>query len=212
MARIRRTNPDPTVREIPCAYVDTETTSIRNPWLPLGRRTWEVAVRRVEPDGYRTTFAAYVDGVDLTGADTESLTIGGFYRRYPMITGVTAPGVFRMSEAEVAGRLASLLAGVQLVAFNVAFDADNFSWMLHRHGHDPEPWDYHTLELTGAAAVHLGWAPPYRGSEMLGALGINPTLYQAHTAADDARLHEDVHTAITAPAWRRRAGLDTAAG
>jgi len=64
-------------------YVDTETTSLREPHLPGGRRTWEVALIRVPGDGTpaRAAWLQIID-VDLADADPESLRVGRFHERW----------------------------------------------------------------------------------------------------------------------------------
>jgi hypothetical protein len=200
VARIHRVSDDPTVQEIPLAFVDTETTHVRNPFLPGGRRPWEVAVRRRDPDGRIRRFGAIIEDVDLTGADPQSLEIGGFYQRHPRHGGWMGTfGSALMPEVDVAHHLADVLAGAQLVALNVGFDALNFSWLLSKRGLEDETWDYHSFDLGTATSLLLGWRPPYSGSGLAKRLGVLPEAFgKAHIAPSDAAWHEGWYDAL----WR----------
>lgn len=82
-------------------YVDTETTSLREPHLPGGRRAWEVALIRVFADG-RPAKASWlqVTDVDLADADPAALVKGRWRERWTGPTQHAPPPVFGELEGE----------------------------------------------------------------------------------------------------------------
>ncbi|MEU8227262.1 hypothetical protein [Kribbella sp. NPDC048915] len=68
---------------MPTLFVDLETTSVREPWLPGGRRIWQLAVIRREDDGRETPYNRFVriDELDLSTA--ASCSAGRTCRRPP---------------------------------------------------------------------------------------------------------------------------------
>lgn len=81
------------------ATVDTETTSLREPHRPGGRRAWEVAIIR-QPAGGGPSRAAWlqITDVDLSDADPASLAKGRFAERWG--TDTTETPVFGDLEGE----------------------------------------------------------------------------------------------------------------
>ncbi|MEU4604750.1 hypothetical protein AB0F43_17350 [Kribbella sp. NPDC023972] len=45
---------------MPILFVDLETTSVREPWLPGGRQIWQLAVIRREDDGNETAYNRFI--------------------------------------------------------------------------------------------------------------------------------------------------------
>jgi hypothetical protein len=162
------------------AYIDTETTGLREPHLPGGRRTWEYAVVRVSetPQGrlVRAAWAQIID-VDLTHADPASLNIGRFYQRWSRRPGGrydtaeadlsvfdggilpdrAAPRTLRLvgvTEAEAARQIEELTRGAVLVGSNPAFDAANFTDLLTRNGLAAGAWYHHHRDIPNMAT---GW-------------------------------------------------------
>ena len=73
---------------MPIVFVDLETTSVREPWLPGGRRIWQLAVIRREDDGRETPYNRFIrlDELELSTATQQSLEISRFHR-HPELNG-----------------------------------------------------------------------------------------------------------------------------
>lgn len=161
-------------------YVDTETTSLRDPWLPGGRRTWEVAIIRDSGVEVSAVWLQIVN-VNLAHANDESLRIGRFADRFTRAPGsrlpvgeldgptaihrpdgtvIDAPTRWRLqgvTEAEAARWINRLTAGTVLYGSRPEFDAANFADILRRHGvvdGDHLPWYHHSADIASQA---LGW-------------------------------------------------------
>lgn len=159
-------------------YCDTETTSLRDPHLPTGRRVWEVALVRVPEDGSRPLAAwLQITDVDLAHADPEALRIGRFTERFILETGDGATGfgplgrvvtrpwgdprpveLWGCTEANAGETIAYLTAGAVIAGSNPIFDMASFADLLRRHGQlgmAEEPrWYHHPRDVPNWAS---GW-------------------------------------------------------
>jgi len=162
-------------------YCDTETTSLREPHLPTGRRVWEVALVRVPEDGSRPLAAwLQVTDVDLAHADPEALRIGKFNERFvlgcddhagcargygPLGRAVARPWgdprpveLWGCTEANAGETIAQLTAGAVIAGSNPIFDMASFADLLRRHGQlgmAEEPrWYHHPRDVPNWAS---GW-------------------------------------------------------
>lgn len=141
----------------PIAVVDTETTGVHP-----GRRAWEVAIIRREPDGTEATLHAFVADVDLSAADPFGLKIGRFYERHPKFArtpefaaaidrarglGLEVPeDIPCLDEDELAPMIERMTRGAHLVGAVPNFDAEVFADMLRRHQLTPA-WHYHLVDV-----------------------------------------------------------------
>lgn len=191
----------------PIAFVDTETTGVHP-----GRRAWEVAIIRREPDGTERTLHAFVSDVDLSEADPFGLKIGRFYERHPRFARefgengmaeahrVSGDPVYA-TESRVAELVERMTRGAHLVGAVPNFDAEVFADMLRRWWLTPA-WHYHLVDVENLAVGYLaGRRPfdhnepvtlPWSSDDLTRACGVEP-------AGDDER-----HTALGDAKWAMR--------
>jgi hypothetical protein len=146
-------------------YADTETTSLRNPFLFAGRRTWEVAVIRADETGraVKATWLQIVD-VDLSDANPDSLRVGRFHERFSREEGPR--GIFGdlgdgrrvelhgVTEADAAAVIEEITRGAVIAGSNPSFDQLNFAELLGRNFLPAEGWYHHPRDVPNVAN---GW-------------------------------------------------------
>jgi DNA polymerase III epsilon subunit-like protein len=178
----------------PICFIDTETTGVHP-----GRRAWEIAIIRREPDGTETEWLGQVSDVDLSEADPFGLKIGRFYDRHPAYDGTHPDGVVYATEESIAPVVERFTRGAHLVGAVPNFDAEVFADMLRRHRLTPA-WHYHLIDVEALAVGYLhgketlgGPGPlPWKSDTLSRAIGVEP-------ASDDER-----HTALGDARWARR--------
>ncbi|MET9020463.1 hypothetical protein ABZV93_10805 [Actinopolymorpha sp. NPDC004070] len=206
----------------PLVFCDTETDGLASPWAPGGRRVWEIAAIRREPDGREHQFHAFVR-LDELGFDVDdpgevrrrSLDVGGFYQRHPQLVGspVAADHLNVVSYQTAAAGLLDLFAGrAVMVGVVPSFDAESFRHLLHATGLMPadaiapdptksepmsSPWRGRLVCVWSMVAGRTG-VPTYALDRAVVQhhLGIDPAHYAHHTAMGDARWARDVHDAV----------------
>lgn len=202
----------------PIAFVDTETTGIHP-----GRRAWEVAIIRREPDGQERTLHAFVADVDLSAADPYGLKIGRFYERHPGFArapevraaiaharqlGLEVPDDgLCLDEDELAPMVERMTRGAHLVGAVPNFDAEVFADMLRRHKLTPA-WHYHLVDVENLAVGYLaaklrhGWGLAAEVAEEITPPWSSETLSRicgVEPASEDER-----HTALGDAKWAMR--------
>lgn len=201
-------------------FIDTETTG-----LHPGRRAWEIAMIRRDPDGRQRELVMQVRDVDLSDADPIGLRIGGFYDRHRILGTrvILNDEVAAWEEEKVAGRVEQWTRGAHLVGVNPGFDAETLAPMLRRHRLVPS-WHYHLVDVLPMAAGYLHglarqdghecigsvktWSletasadppvPPWKSDAVAEQLGVEPPAEdERHTALGDARWAMRIYDAIT---------------
>lgn len=186
----------------PICFLDTETDGVHP-----GRKVWEVAAIRREPDGTERTYEAFVD-IDLSTADPFGLRIGGFYDRHPYgqhLSGrretyglATASTVSTLTVAEEVARITH---GAHIVGAVPNFDTEVLGALLCDQGLTPA-WHYHLVDIENLAVGYLAGrgkaiAPPWKSDELTELLGLDPTPEdEKHTALGDARWAMRVYDAV----------------
>lgn len=200
----------------PLAFVDTETTGVHP-----GRRAWEVAIIRREPDGTEDVALIQVADVDLSHADPFGLRVGRFYERHLAYapasstdarTVADAPDSYFITEFEASLIVERMTRGAHLVGAVPNFDAEVFADMLRRHQLTPA-WHYHLIDVEALAVGYIngrltearmhqpdvrmprwedGLGLPWRSDDLSMACGVVP-------AGDDER-----HTALGDAKWAMR--------
>ncbi len=196
----------------PVCFVDTETTALDRDV----RQVWEVAL--IEQDG---TEHVWQLPVDLSKADPISLAMNGFHKRrllppersFMQWDGKRRKyydkgeegGQHQHHPATFAGEFADLTRGMVLAGANTAFDEHGLWKLLRAHGQCPM-WHYRTLCVeTLAAGFIMGdtgmmekvvASPPYRHTDLVRALGVDPDSFDRHTALGDARMCKAVYEAV----------------
>lgn len=184
----------------PLVFLDTETTG-----LGLDDDIWEFAAIRRDPDGDTTTWHCHI---------THSLDKAA---RLPDEFRADHDARYRPDDAITPAELAYLLVTVvfavpvdtpydlrpHVIGAVPSFDTTRLELLLRRHDHVRPPWHHHiqdveTLALGYIAAMGrstvinrftgYAWRVPPIDSEQLSALlGVDPNLYEGHTALGDAR-------------------------
>lgn len=210
----------------PLAFIDTETTGVHP-----GRRAWEIAIIRREPDGQERTLHVFVVDVDLSEADPYGLKVGRFYERHPYFNGTVddalvddpwfgyrtgpMPATARLlAEGQAAGQVERLTRGAHLVGAVPNFDAEVFADMLRRHQVVPA-WHHHLIDVGSLAVGYLAGCAaenpfsahasvPWRSDDLSRACGVEPAGDdERHTALGDATWAMRLYDAITGTAATR---------
>jgi DNA polymerase III epsilon subunit-like protein len=161
-------------------FVDCETTGLD----PGRHEVYEIAL--IETDGSEHLW--WVKPEHLETAELGALVVGRYYERRPAKA---------TSAAKVAGEVARLTAGRQLVGACPWFDAGFLEAFLRRHGQAPA-WHHRHRCVESMVAGKVGRdAGGLRSSAM--ALGVAiPEEDDLHTALGDARLARAIYVTIMA--------------
>jgi hypothetical protein len=184
--------------------LDTETDGVHP-----GRKPWEIAIVRREPDGTETEWQAFVE-IDLSTADPFGLRVGRFYDRHPFGKALSAP----LGDATLAGpttsaydaafRVARMTHGAHIVGAVPNFDTETLDPLLREHGLLPA-WHYHLIDIESMAVGFLAGKgqpvrPPWKSDELVEALGVrDSTPEERHTAMGDVRSVMRMYDAIVPP-------------
>lgn len=169
----------------PICFIDTETTSLDR----YTREVWQVAIIRREPNGSEESYEAKVAGIDLSEASPASLKIGRFYDRYDMRhtqTPVMMPPNPYVHPASVAYAVERMTRGAHLVAAVPSFEDTSLAPLLKRHRLAPA-WHYHLVCIENVLAGWFGVVPPYSSDELSMRVGVDPTVFERHTAMGDVQ-------------------------
>ena len=186
---------------MPILFVDLETTSVREPWLPGGRQIWQLAVIRREDDGRETPYNRFIqlDELDLSVATERALEISRFHR-HPSLHGST--------ENVCSGREAAELM-VELTADEPVWvgaapwmDATDVLHLMHENGMvAPDaadvPWDFRLVCVISQLLGRTKAAPTAEIGEMAAAVGIDQRAYAIHDALADAYFVRDLYDALS---------------
>ena len=192
----------------PVAFCDIESTSLDRDLLQV----WEVALI-TEAEGEQVWHLP----VDLSRADPKSLSMNGFTERYNDWDTPAEDRPFRLWE--FAREFALYTRGLTLVGANPAFD-ERALWKLLRENGECPLWHYrpicvetlaagyllgvdveqgiandqHAQEAEAGAAVAR--SIPWKHTDLVRALGIDPDKFDRHSALGDARLCKAVWEVI----------------
>lgn len=141
----------------PIVFLDTETNG-----LHAGRRPWEIAWIRREPDGTESETCIHISDVDNTNADPKALQIGRFHERwqgrnFPALAGGGYAAVegdpIVMPEWRAAEAVEQDTRDAIIVGSTPNFDTETLAAMLRRHRLCPA-WHYKLIDIATLAA---GW-------------------------------------------------------
>lgn len=201
--------------DAPIVFLDTETTGLAR-LGPDAAEIWDIAAKRIDPDGTTSVWQAYVrhdldkakqlpdvfradhdaryrdaialgpDGLALWVADVFAVPAGTPYRLKPHVIGAVPD-----------------------------FDLTILERTLDVHGNDV-PWHHHITDVETLALGYLrGYddamrhcgqrsrpdllpsGPPWDSDAISTALGINPDHYARHTALGDVLWAEAIHAKVT---------------
>lgn len=189
--------------EAPVCFIDTETDGVHP-----GRKPWEIAAVRRDPDGTVTELDTFVE-IDLSTADPFGLRVGRFYDRHPLgrvLSGadasMTGSLMTRLGAAMV---VAKMTHGAHILGAVPTFDTETLDPVLREHQLLPA-WHYHiqcveTLAIGFLAAQGVILRPPYRSDEITAALGLAPVpAEEKHTAMGDVRWAMRIYDRVMAGA------------
>jgi hypothetical protein len=185
---------------MPIVFVDLETTSVREPWLPGGRRIWQLAVIRREDDGRETPYNRFIrlDELELSTATQQSLEISRFHR-HPELNG-SDDGV--CSGREAAKLMVELTADEPLwVGAAPWMDATDVLHLMHRNDLVPDdaadvPWDFRLVCVISQLLGRTNLPPTAEVGEMTALIGVDQSSYAIHDALADAYFVRDVYDAL----------------
>jgi hypothetical protein len=184
---------------VPICAIDTETDGIHP-----GRKPWEIAMIRREPDGTQREVSFFVE-IDLSTADPFGLKVGRFYERHPLgrvlsglddnnpVASWAHPHFKNLHEA--AFLVAEYTHGAHIVGAVPNFDTEIFDRMLREQKLAPA-WHYHLIDVENLAIGYLRAQGvddqvlplPWKSDDLMAALGIQPPAEEErHTALGDAR-------------------------
>lgn len=193
----------------PLAFIDCETTGLH----PTRHAIWEVALI---VDDRQVVYLPNLDPAEIADADPIALDIGRFHQRHPQGNAwrATKEGA-RLTDdpAAVAKDVARLTQGRHLVGAVPSFDAQRLEALMHRHGIVPG-WHYHLIDveamaigyLCGLGALNADYrrqmwvekrTPPWNSAELSKACGVEPDLFDKHTALGDALWAKAVYERLT---------------
>lgn len=196
---------------VPLCFLDTETDGVHQ-----GRKPWEIAMIRREPDGTERTSWFFVD-INLRTADPFGLKVGRFYDRHPVGIWLSTPVEvgekcpnFRTDGVtdtwQAAQTVARMTHGAHIVGAVPNFDTEILATLLREHGLTPS-WHYHLIDVENLA---VGWLAakdmqcnlPWKSDELMAAIGVEPaTEDERHTALGDARWAMRAYDAVMGGAW-----------
>jgi hypothetical protein len=184
----------------PIVFCDTETDGV----YP-GRKPWEIAIIRREPDGRETEWQAFVE-IDLsTTPDGFGIKVGKFHDRHPfgrLIAHQDDRGIGdALLPTQAAIKVAQLTHGAHIVGAVPNFDTETLAALLRNEGLIPA-WHYHLIDIENLAVGFLAArgepiAPPWRSDQLTEALGLPPIPEdERHTALGDARWAQRMYDAV----------------
>jgi oligoribonuclease (3'-5' exoribonuclease) len=187
-------------------FVDTETTGLD----PEHHEVWDIAL--IEEDG--TEHEWHLRPHSLHDADETALRLTRFYERveeagvreetieegYPKRARTVQRPRFwtRASAHQIAGEIATLTAGQHIVGAVPSFDARFLAKLLRSEGLAPA-WHYHLIDVETLIAGRLGLRPPLNSEDLSRAIGVEPQLFDRHTALGDARWVRAQYEAVYDP-------------
>jgi hypothetical protein len=184
----------------PLCFVDTETDGVHP-----GRKPWEIAMIRREPDGTEREMQCFI-AIDLATADPFGLSVGRFYDRHPLgrrlSRGPGAAGSARQKAVKDAAYLvAEFTHGAHIVGAVPNFDTEILAGLLREVGFTPA-WHYHLVDVENLAVGYLAGCgqqlqPPWSSDAITAALGLPPVAdADRHTALGDARWAKAIYDRV----------------
>ena len=167
----------------PLCFIDTETDGVHP-----GRKAWEVAWIRREPDGTETEAHLFLP-IDLATSDPNGLRVGRFYDRHPHGRRVSRPVGERTgqvtAEKSAAAAIARATHGAHIVGAVPNFDTEVLDRLLRANGHAPA-WQYRLVDVLSLTAGYVGGLVGGL-TDCATACGIRVDSALEHTALGDAR-------------------------
>ena len=187
-------------------FAHTATTGLVSPWLPGGRRIWEIGLIRREFDGTERTSRGVIRRADVNMGYSpreqlkEALDAGRYHERHPEMAGLPMDEVYTGEQA--AQIVAAVTQDTHLVAIDPGFHAKSFDHLLHTYGlwnRGNPPWHRHVVDVRTEIGGALG-LPLNRRTfrDLAAALDLDLTPYCLYQALDYATLSRDLFDAAFA--------------
>lgn len=192
------------------AFVDIETTGLD----PHTHDVWEMAgiVSDTEELDKTTEFHHFIVP-NLQMADPGALRMNHFYDRVELTSEEWGKNGerYKWSDPRAAALdVVTKTSGAYLCGMNVDFDADFLEHLLFACGLSPA-WEYKPVELEsmmlgylsnlrdheGVPTVSMSELFPFRSSDLSRRIGIDPDIFDRHTAMGDAKWAYSVFRKIT---------------
>lgn len=176
--------------EIGCIVVDHRDKSYDGEWR------WQLQPNLAMADPTRLRIGRFYEREELWRSRTSAVILASPWwneekRKVPYPSEGTTP-------ADVAERLARILDGAYLVGAVPSFDAAFLAPFLRRHGQAP-CWHYHLVDVEALAAGKAQTEPPWNSNDLSSWVGVEPDLFDRHTALGDARWAKAIYEAVLAP-------------
>lgn len=189
-------------------FIDCETDGVRR-----RRRPWDIGWVEYDADGVRTQRSLLIKDIDLSEAESKSLTYGRFDQRHPLADGTPEEGTELVPEAEAARIVFKLLYNSVTAGIVVNFDTVAVENMLRRNKLCLTSWHHLVcvenqalaalitearrnplVAETHAELIRQGIQDRWKTDDIAAAFGVNlpPTL--RHTGIGDAILAEMILT------------------
>lgn len=190
-----------------CVFLDTETTGTD----PERHEVWEIGLIVAEEvphdPGIEWREYRYLLPVDLSKADATALRISHYYERSAplraMLPGESYDAMHIRSDGSeevayshrLALELATLTANKHIVGAVPSFDAAFLTKWLHKFSLTPA-WHYHLVDIEVIVAGDQRVEPPWSSDELSISVGVDPEVFDRHTALGDARWVKAQYEAI----------------
>lgn len=187
----------------PVVFLDTETTGLDL----LSDEVWEFAGFRRDPEtGTETALHLFIEHDAGRCERLPPPFLDDHRARYPGMgsrPGMAAPSCGAQvtpdvrTRAEAARQIAGFTSGAHLAGAVVSFDAARLELLLRSAGLMPA-WHYHLVDVETLAAGMLRLHPPYDSDELSALAGVDPSVFERHTAVGDALWARAVYDAVLA--------------
>lgn len=191
----------------------------REPDGSTSERVWQLPVDLAHADAQALAISRWYERrwpwpeYDSRGAGWTQEQADDTARRREQAVAAEGPWVVERADmADWAALFAEWSDGCHLVGAVVSFDAERLHRLLRRH-HACPTWHYHLVDVEALAAGWLAaghdWTeggpvgdkcwPPWDSTELSLAVGVDPGLFDRHTALGDAKWAAAVYDAVMGP-------------
>jgi hypothetical protein len=185
-------------------FLDLETTGLD----PDRNEIWEIGLITPKSEQF------YFLRVDLLRADPIALDIGRFHERhpqgnsYPHTKVPMSDTLFAPNDKDFLRSIARQTHGCHLAGAVISFDEERLRRLMLAAGVRPS-WHYHLIDVEALAAGYLAHGydhdgdaphkPPWNSNELSQCIGVDPQLFERHTALGDCRWAKAIYEKVMCP-------------